>query len=399
MEDQRVERDVALDAVAVQVAHQLGEFVGGEVDGPGTGVQPAAEAEIDGIRAVFHGSAGASGVAGRGQQLRARRRVSQGSHGDPLYTKHIVLWDTLLAKLDADQVLFVVAHEMGHYVLHHVLLGVAAGFFGILVGLYLVYRLSAAIMKRYKRRFGFDQLSDVASLPLIWLLVQLISLVVMPIGLAYSRYLEHEADRFGLELTQNNHAAASAFVRLQDENLANPRPSFLHMLRRGSHPSIGERIDFANSYRPWDAGQPLRYGRLFRGPEQDPPRRTEERRQRQAALPRAPRPAIFTLRAATRSPASSSRVRRSRTPGETRGNWRQIPSTRQRMGLCTSLPTCRRTASGRSLVRQLWAKAMKKRWSGVKPSRGDSFLSLVASLKAAYDTRSPPMSAMFSPSV
>ena len=55
VEDERVERDVALDAAAVQVAHQRGEFVGGEVDGPGAGVQPAAEAEIDGIRAVFHG--------------------------------------------------------------------------------------------------------------------------------------------------------------------------------------------------------------------------------------------------------------------------------------------------------------------------------------------------------
>ena len=55
VEDERVERDVALHAAAVQVAHQRGEFVGGEVDGPGAGVQAAAEAEIDGIGAVFHG--------------------------------------------------------------------------------------------------------------------------------------------------------------------------------------------------------------------------------------------------------------------------------------------------------------------------------------------------------
>ena len=61
-----------------------------------------------------------------------------------LGTKRIVLWDTLLAKLDARQVLLVMAHEMGHYVLHHVVWGLLTGFGGILAALYLVYRLSGA---------------------------------------------------------------------------------------------------------------------------------------------------------------------------------------------------------------------------------------------------------------
>ena len=183
-------------------------------------------------------------------------------------TKRIVLWDTLLAKLDADQVLFVMAHEMGHYVLHHVLWGILVGFVGVLIGLYLVYRLSGMMLERWKRRFGFEQLCDVASLPLILLLFQLVSLALMPIGLACSRYMEHEADRFALELTRDNHAAATAFVRLQSENLGNPRPGLLYVLWRGSHPSLGERIDFANTYRPWEEGKPLRYGRFFETPSQ-----------------------------------------------------------------------------------------------------------------------------------
>ena len=65
-----------------------------------------------------------------------------------LDTKRIVLWDTLLAKLDADQIRFVMAHEMGHYVLHHVLLGILIGFIGILVGLYFVHRLCGALLIR-----------------------------------------------------------------------------------------------------------------------------------------------------------------------------------------------------------------------------------------------------------
>ena len=56
-----------------------------------------------------------------------------------------------------------------------------------------------------------------------------------------------------------------AFGRLQDENLGNPRPGLLFVLWRGSHPSLGERIDFANRYRPWDEGRPLRYRSLFKG--------------------------------------------------------------------------------------------------------------------------------------
>ena len=80
---------------------------------------------------------------------------------------------------------------------------------------------------------------------------------------------EHEADRFALELTRDNHAAATAFVRLEEENLANPRPGPLYVLWRGSHPSLAQRIEFANGYRPWEHGQPLRYGSLFRDSPRD----------------------------------------------------------------------------------------------------------------------------------
>ncbi len=179
-------------------------------------------------------------------------------------SKRIVLWDTLLARLDSRQVQFVMAHEMGHYVLHHVWLGILLGFVGILAGLYLVDRLSGMMLARWKGRFGFDQLGDIASLPLVALIFQLVFLAMMPVGLMCSRWMEHEADRFALELTRDNHAAATAFVRLEEENLANPRPGPLYVLWRGSHPSLGERIEFANGYRPWEHGQPLRYGGLFR---------------------------------------------------------------------------------------------------------------------------------------
>jgi STE24 endopeptidase len=179
-------------------------------------------------------------------------------------TKRIVLWDTMLSKLDRDQVMFVMAHEMGHFVLHHVLANILGAALLVAASSYFVHRTAGAWIVRYGSRFGFERLSDVASFPLLLLLGGLVSLVASPVALGFSRHQEHEADRFALELTRDNRAAATTFVRLQEENLSLPRPGPLYTLFRASHPSLGERVDFANRYRPWQTGDSLRYGRLFR---------------------------------------------------------------------------------------------------------------------------------------
>jgi Zn-dependent protease with chaperone function len=181
-----------------------------------------------------------------------------------LGTKRIVLWDTLLAKLTDREILFVMGHEMGHYALHHVLQGILFTSFLVLVTLWAVHGTAGRFIRRYRARWGFDRLADIASLPLLVLLVNLFALVVMPVGLAFSRHIEHEADRFGLEITEDNRAAAMSFVRLQEENLSVPRPGLLYCLWRCSHPSLGERVDFCNTYRPWEKGEPLKYGQLFK---------------------------------------------------------------------------------------------------------------------------------------
>ncbi len=89
-------------------------------------------------------------------------------------SKRIVLWDTLLAKLKPDEVRVVMAHEMGHYVLHHVVIGLLAGSGGVLVALFLVNFLAGAMLRRWSGRFGITELSDIASLPLMILLFHLI---------------------------------------------------------------------------------------------------------------------------------------------------------------------------------------------------------------------------------
>ncbi len=179
-------------------------------------------------------------------------------------TKRIILWDTILAKLEPDQIEFVVAHEIGHFVLRHVLALIVLATVLATVSFYVIHRVAGGLILRFRSHFGFDRLSEPASLPLLVLLGTAVSLIATPLVLAFSRYQEHEADRFALELTRNNRAAAQAFIRIQEENLAVPYPSPLYMFWRASHPSLGERVEFANHYRPWQEGKPLRYRELLR---------------------------------------------------------------------------------------------------------------------------------------
>jgi STE24 endopeptidase len=181
-------------------------------------------------------------------------------------TKRIVLWDNTINRLNERELLFVMGHEMGHYVLGHVWKTILSLSALIIAGLLAIHLTADWLILRYRERLGFTRLSDIASLPLIILLFAAYTFIISPAALAISRHFEHEADRFGLEITEDNYAAATAFVKLQTENLGVPRPGLLYKLWRESHPPLGERIDFCNDYRPWQTGEPLEYGKLFRKP-------------------------------------------------------------------------------------------------------------------------------------
>jgi STE24 endopeptidase len=181
-----------------------------------------------------------------------------------LETKRIVLYDTLLAKLEDKEVLVVMAHEMGHYVLGHVTRTILLSTVIILASLFTVDRLGRRLIGQFQGRFGFDRLSDIASVPLLLILMQVSSVVLAPVALWYSRAQEHEADRFALELTRTNRSAALAFAKLQQENLSNPWPGPFYKIWRSTHPSIGARITFCNQYHSWTEGHRLVYARWFR---------------------------------------------------------------------------------------------------------------------------------------
>jgi Zn-dependent protease with chaperone function len=181
-------------------------------------------------------------------------------------TKRIVLWDTTIKNLNTDEILCVTAHEMGHYLMGHVWKSIIVGSAGISVLLYFIYRMCNYILKKSKGRLGFNKLWDPAALPLLILLINLMLFVSAPISNAYSRSLETEADRFELELTRNNYASATSTVKLHQQSLILPEPGIVYMLWNYDHPTFKERVDFANSYKPWVYGKALKYQRFIKIP-------------------------------------------------------------------------------------------------------------------------------------
>lgn len=167
-------------------------------------------------------------------------------------TKRIVLWDTLLAKLDQDEILAVMAHEMGHYVLHHLWKGLAWGLAIAFLILFLAQRAYERGLARWGPKWGVTAIGDAASLPWFLLIVSVISFVLSPVENGISRHYEHQADKFGIELTHLNEPMAASFVRFAEDSKVNPNPNAFIEFWRYSHPSLARRIRFAMNYKPWE---------------------------------------------------------------------------------------------------------------------------------------------------
>jgi STE24 endopeptidase len=173
-------------------------------------------------------------------------------------TTRIVLWDTIIAGLDRAELRFVMAHEMGHYVRGHIWIGLAAVLGTLGAAFWAGQRAVDAATRRWGQQWGFGVPSDPAALPLLLLVLGVLVFLATPALNAVSRYLEHEADTFAIELTRNGDAGARAFVKLAEGSKKLPDPHPLIRFLRYAHPTIAERITFCRSYRPWEGGQPNR---------------------------------------------------------------------------------------------------------------------------------------------
>ena len=163
-------------------------------------------------------------------------------------TKRIVLWDTTLEKLSPDEIVFVMGHEMGHYILHHIWKFVGVFSISLFLLLFIIFKTTGLILKRWGERFGFHEVQDIANLPLLMAMFSLLIFLILPILNGYGRRMEHEADVFGLDLTQDGSTAARAFVKLANENLSNPSPHPFIEFWLFDHPTLADRIEFCKNY-------------------------------------------------------------------------------------------------------------------------------------------------------
>jgi len=206
-------------------------------------------------------------------------------------SQRIVVWNTTIRAMDAPQIVFVVGHEMGHYVLHHIWKGMAVGAVGLFILFYLIFWMIGPLLRRpggwpralrraetteaprrspgtgmasrhteIATRWEIRSVGDWASLPAFLLLVSVLSFIATPIASAVSRYFEHQADQYGLEVTHgvtpdSGEVAAQSFEILGEVDLSDPRPNPVDVFLFYSHPPIPDRIRFALTYAPWSNGR------------------------------------------------------------------------------------------------------------------------------------------------
>src|ERR1044071_9293217 len=107
-------------------------------------------------------------------------------------------------------------------------------------------------------------LGDGPSLPALMLFFSLFVFLAEPVFNTFSRYQEHQADIYGLEVTHgitpdSAQAAAEAFQVLGEVDLPAPHPSGFINLWLYSRPPLAERSTFAREYDPWTKGQPAEF--------------------------------------------------------------------------------------------------------------------------------------------
>lgn len=159
----------------------------------------------------------------------------------------IVLWDTTLERLSKEEVLFIMAHEMGHYDLGHLkqlLFGMVAMSF---IGLYITSKLYLVVINNYGKKLSVKR-DDIGAFPIILLILSLLSFAASPLENVISRTYEYQADRYAIELTNDADAAVSTFHNLSVEGLADVNPPTIVKIFRYTHPPMVERITHIRDY-------------------------------------------------------------------------------------------------------------------------------------------------------
>ena len=148
-------------------------------------------------------------------------------------SRRIVLGDTLVERFPADEIEFVVAHELGHYLSRDTWRMI-----------FVTQAMAAALFALAARRVRAHDLERSSiELARVVALLSFGAQVLQPAMAAFARSREWAADRFAVEATRDAAAGANAFRRLRDQNRAEERvPTWYHVLF-DTHPTLGDRIE------------------------------------------------------------------------------------------------------------------------------------------------------------
>jgi STE24 endopeptidase len=166
------------------------------------------------------------------------------AHGNAYFTgigrnKRIVFFDTLLARIDADEIEAVLAHELGHFRLHHVRQRIAVSGLSMLAGLALLGWL--ARQPGFYTALGVAVPAPAMALLLFLVVVPVFTYFATPLEAWWSRRHEREADDFAVRHASAERLAA-ALVKLYRDNAATLTPDAVHSAFYDSHPPALERI-------------------------------------------------------------------------------------------------------------------------------------------------------------
>jgi STE24 endopeptidase len=155
--------------------------------------------------------------------------------------KRIILYDTLLAKMDHDEVLAVLSHEAGHWRKKHVLKLIIISEIASLIAIYISFRILQTDF--LTNIFRIEPQTFFAKIIILGFIGSIVSFPFIPLGNYISRRFEREADRFSYELTKNKESISRALIKLSKDNLSDLYPHPLYAAFYYSHPPVVQRIE------------------------------------------------------------------------------------------------------------------------------------------------------------
>jgi STE24 endopeptidase len=160
--------------------------------------------------------------------------------------KRIILYDTLLEKMEQDELLAVLSHEAGHWKKKHVLKLIIISEMISFAAIYISFRILQTDF--LINIFRIEAQTFFAKIVILGFIGSIVSFPFIPLGNYISRRFEREADRFSIQLMENKQSISTALIKLSKDNLSNLHPHPLYAAFYYSHPPIVERIESIDKF-------------------------------------------------------------------------------------------------------------------------------------------------------